>query len=46
VALRQELAALQRQLRLTTIYVTHDPADATALADRTIVMRDGRIDQE
>ena len=46
VALRQELAALQRQLRLTTIYVTHDPADATALADRTIVMRDGRIEQE
>lgn len=44
VALRQELAGLQRQLRLTTIYVTHDPADATALADRTVVMRDGRIE--
>jgi ABC-type Fe3+/spermidine/putrescine transport system ATPase subunit len=44
VTLRQELAALQRQLQLTTIYVTHEPADATALADRTVVMRDGRID--
>jgi len=43
-ALRQELLALQRQLRLTTIYVTHDPADATALAERTVLMRDGRID--
>jgi iron(III) transport system ATP-binding protein len=44
VALRQEIAALQRQLRLTTIYVTHDRADATALAHRTVVMRDGRIE--
>jgi ABC-type Fe3+/spermidine/putrescine transport system ATPase subunit len=45
VALRQELEGLQRQLRLTTIYVTHDPADAAALADRTIVMRDGTIER-
>ena len=44
VALRQELADLQRQLRLTTIYVTHDAADAAALADRTVVMRNGRIE--
>jgi ABC-type sugar transport system ATPase subunit len=45
VALRQELADLQKQLRLTTVYVTHDPADAAALADRTVVMRDGRIER-
>jgi ABC-type Fe3+/spermidine/putrescine transport system ATPase subunit len=44
VVLRQELASLQRQLALTTIYVTHDPADAAALADRTVVMRDGTIE--
>jgi len=44
VALRQELAALQRQLRLTTIYVTHESGDAAALADRTIVMRAGAIE--
>jgi len=44
VALRQELAALQKQLTLTTIYVTHDMTDASALATRTIAMRDGRID--
>jgi iron(III) transport system ATP-binding protein len=44
VALREELASMQRQLQLTTIYVTHDPADALALANRTVVMRDGKID--
>lgn len=42
--LRQELAGLQRQLGLTTVYVTHDPADAAALADRKIVMRNGTIE--
>jgi ABC-type Fe3+/spermidine/putrescine transport system ATPase subunit len=42
--LRQELAGLHRQLGLTTIYVTHDVAEASALATRTIVMRDGRIE--
>ena len=44
VALRQELASMQRQLQLTTIYVTHDPADAIALANRTVVMRDGKVE--
>ena len=42
--LREEFASLQRQLGLTTIYVTHDLADANALASRTVVMRDGRIE--
>jgi ABC-type sugar transport system ATPase subunit len=42
--LRQEFSDLQRQLGLTTIYVTHDVADATALATRAIVMRGGRIE--
>jgi ABC-type sugar transport system ATPase subunit len=37
--LRGELAALQRELQLTAIYVTHDPDDAEALADRTITLR-------
>lgn len=44
VELRTELAALRRQLRVTTIYVTHDEDDAAALADRTITLRAGRID--
>jgi ABC-type sulfate/molybdate transport systems ATPase subunit len=42
--LRQEFADLQRQLGLTTICVTHDIDDATALATRVVVMRDGRIE--
>lgn len=44
VALRGELASLQRRLELTTIYVTHDREDAEALADRTVTMRAGRIE--
>jgi ABC-type Fe3+/spermidine/putrescine transport system ATPase subunit len=42
--LRQEFAALQMQLGLTTIYVTHDVAEAAALATRAVMMRDGRIE--
>ncbi len=44
VALRSELASLQRQLHLPTIYVTHDREDAAVLADRTAFMRGGRIE--
>jgi ABC-type Fe3+/spermidine/putrescine transport system ATPase subunit len=43
-ALRAELAALQRQLHVPTIYVTHDREDAEAVADRTITMRAGRLE--
>ena len=42
--LRQEFAALQTQLGLTTIYVTHDVDEAAALATRAVMMRDGRIE--
>jgi ABC-type Fe3+/spermidine/putrescine transport system ATPase subunit len=41
--LRQELARLRRALRLTTVYVTHDREDASALADSVVQMRAGRI---
>lgn len=44
VALRGELAKLQRQLGLTTIYVTHNREDAAALAHRTVMMRDGKVE--
>lgn len=43
VILRKEVDRLQRALRLTSIYVTHDREDAAALADRTIEMHQGRI---
>ena len=43
--LRLELKALQRRTGLTSIYVTHDQAEAVELADRIVVMQDGRIVQ-
>jgi ABC-type Fe3+/spermidine/putrescine transport system ATPase subunit len=44
VGLRKELGGLQRQLGLTTIYVTHDRDDAQALADRTVRLRAGELE--
>ena len=41
--LRDELAAVQRRLALTTVYVTHDAQDAVVLADRVVDMRAGCI---
>ena len=38
-----ELRRLQRELKLTTIYVTHDQNDAMMLADRLAVMNNGRV---
>jgi len=41
--MRGELKALQRQLGVTAIYVTHDQKEALAMADRMAVMKDGMI---
>jgi ABC-type Fe3+/spermidine/putrescine transport system ATPase subunit len=41
--LRGELTQLRRDLRITTLYVTHDREDAAALADRLVEMHAGRI---
>ena len=41
--LRDELAQLLRQLRITAIHVTHDQREAMAIADRMAVMQAGRI---
>ena len=41
--LRLELRALQQRLRVTTIYVTHDQAEALVLSDRIVVMDRGRV---
>jgi putative spermidine/putrescine transport system ATP-binding protein len=40
-----ELRALQRQVNITTILVTHDQAEAMTLADRVVVMNRGRVEQ-
>jgi iron(III) transport system ATP-binding protein len=45
VHLRQELKALQRRIRVTTIMVTHDQEEALAIADRIVVMNHGVIEQ-
>lgn len=43
--LRGELKQLQRRLNVTTIMVTHDQEEALAIADRIVVMNNGRIEQ-
>ena len=43
--MRVELRALQRRLRITFIHVTHNQEEALAIADRIVVMQDGRIQQ-
>jgi multiple sugar transport system ATP-binding protein len=45
VQTRIEIANLHRELGATTIYVTHDQVEAMTLADRVVVLRDGRIEQ-
>ncbi len=41
--LRDEIARIQRETGVTTLYVTHDQEDAMALADRLVVMNDGAV---
>jgi len=43
--MRTELKRLHRQYRVTTIYVTHDQAEALILSDRVAVMRGGEVQQ-
>jgi multiple sugar transport system ATP-binding protein len=43
--MRAEIARLQDRLGVTTVYVTHDQVEAMTLADRIVVLRDGRVEQ-
>ena len=45
VQMRLEIKQLQRRLGVTSLYVTHDQVEAMTLADRMIVINDGRADQ-
>jgi putative spermidine/putrescine transport system ATP-binding protein len=45
VSLRQEIRAIQQQLGITTIYVTHDQEEALSMSDRIVVMNQGVIEQ-
>ncbi len=42
---RHYIRDVQRRLRVTTLYVTHDQTEAMTLGDRTVVMQHGRIQQ-
>jgi putative spermidine/putrescine transport system ATP-binding protein len=43
--MRVEIATLQRRLRITTLFVTHDQGEALVMSDRIAVMNAGRIEQ-
>jgi iron(III) transport system ATP-binding protein len=45
VHLRHEIKQLQRRLGVTTVMVTHDQEEALTMADRIVVMNEGRIEQ-
>lgn len=45
IRVREEIVLLQRKLRITTIYVTHDQEEAMSISDRIAVMDRGRIVQ-
>jgi multiple sugar transport system ATP-binding protein len=45
VTMRGEISALHRRLGNTMIYVTHDQVEAMTMADKIVVLRDGRIEQ-
>ena len=44
-SMREEIRALQQRLGLTVVYVTHDQAEALAVSDRIVVMRNAEIAQ-
>jgi multiple sugar transport system ATP-binding protein len=45
VQMRAEISSLHRRLNATTIYVTHDQAEAMTMADKIVVYKDGKIQQ-
>ncbi|KXS37718.1 sn-glycerol-3-phosphate import ATP-binding protein UgpC [Modicisalibacter sp. 'Wilcox'] len=45
VQMRLEIRRLQKRLKVTSVYVTHDQTEAMTLADRLVVMNAGRVEQ-
>src|SRR3954470_3339129 len=43
--MRTEIRALQQRLGMTMVYVTHDQTEAMTMADRVVLMQDGRVEQ-
>jgi sn-glycerol 3-phosphate transport system ATP-binding protein len=44
--MRREIRALQQQLGITMIYVTHDQVEAMTMADQVVLLREGRVEQD
>jgi len=44
--MRREIRALQQKIGMTMVYVTHDQTEAMTMADRIILLRDGRVEQD
>jgi sn-glycerol 3-phosphate transport system ATP-binding protein len=44
--MRREIRALQQDLGITMVYVTHDQTEAMTMADQIILLRDGRVEQD
>src|SRR5690606_33577255 len=45
VSMRAEMKNLHQRLKTTTVYVTHDQIEAMTMADKIVVMHDGRVEQ-
>jgi multiple sugar transport system ATP-binding protein len=45
VQMRTEIKELHQRLKTTTVYVTHDQVEAMTMADKIVVMHDGRVEQ-
>ena len=45
VQMRTEIKELHQRLRTTSVYVTHDQIEAMTMADKIVVMREGRVEQ-
>src|SRR3954465_5116536 len=43
--MRTEIRSLQQRLGMTMVYVTHDQTEAMTMADRVVLMQDGRVEQ-
>jgi putative spermidine/putrescine transport system ATP-binding protein len=45
VSLREQIRAIQRELGITTVFVTHDQEEALSISDRIVVMNAGNVEQ-
>ena len=45
ISIREEIKTIQRELGITSIYVTHDQEEALAIADKVVVMKNGEVQQ-